>query len=91
MKSRSYTGKKDQYEEKFVLDVIEVIHFYTTSAIHPISAIYQTVDNIEPGSIKTNFTKSGNKKKKNHQKAKEKKIQIINNSIFLRKALAEKA
>lgn len=59
MKSRSYTGKKkkkkDQYKEKIVLDVIEVIHFYTTSAIHPITAIYQTADNIEPGSIKNKF------------------------------------
>lgn len=55
MKSRSYTEKKDQYKEKIVPDVIEVIHFYMTSAIHPITAIYQTADNIEPGSTKNKF------------------------------------
>lgn len=56
MKSRSYTEKKKiNIKKKIVPDVIEVIHFYMTSAIHPITAIYQTADNIEPGSIKNKF------------------------------------
>ena len=38
----------DQYNRgQNVLDVIEVIHFYVTSAIYPITAIYQSGGNIE--------------------------------------------
>lgn len=48
-------GGGDQYKEKNALDVIEVIHLYMTSAIRPITAIYQRVDNIEPGSMKNKF------------------------------------
>lgn len=48
-------GGEDQYKEKNALDVIEVIHLYMTSAIRPITAIYQRVDNIEPGSMKNKF------------------------------------
>lgn len=42
-------------KEKHAPDVIEVIHLYMTSAIHPITAIYQKADNIEPGSMKNKF------------------------------------
>lgn len=55
IENRSYKEKKDQYKEKSALDVIEVIHLYMTSAIYPITAIYQRVDNIEPGSMKNKF------------------------------------
>lgn len=64
MKSRSYTEKKINIKKKIVPDVIEVIHFYMTSAIHPITAIYQTADNIEPGSIKNKFYEVRKKIKK---------------------------
>ena len=48
-------GGGDQCKEKIVLDVIEVIHLYMTSAICPITAIYQSIDNIEAGSMKNKF------------------------------------
>lgn len=58
----------NRYKGKHAPDVIEVIHLSMTSALRPITAIYQKADNIEPGSMRNKFTKS--KGEKNHLKEK---------------------
>ena len=42
-------------KEKHAPDVIEVINLSMTSALRPITAIYQKADNIEPGSMRNKF------------------------------------